>query len=122
MKKISALSALLLAMPFVVSAQSSGTFGSILTTITTLVNQLIPLAMALALLAFFWGLVKYIWSSGNEEGKADGKNIMIAGIVGLFVMVSIWGLVGIIANTFGVTKGGSETAPRVNTSAGGAIY
>ena len=119
MKKISALSALLLAMPFVASAQ---TFGSILGVINTLVNQLIPLAMALALLAFFWGLVKYIWSSGNEEGKADGKNIMIAGIVGLFVMVSIWGLVGIIAQTFGVRTGGSQTAPTVNGVVGGSIY
>jgi hypothetical protein len=116
MKKVTALSALLFALPFVASAQ---TFGSILGVINNLVNQLIPLTMALALLAFFWGLVKYIWSSGNEEGKADGKNIMIAGIVGLFVMVSIWGLVGIIAQTFGVRTGGTQTPPGVTGGGGG---
>lgn len=115
MKKISTLSALLLAMPFVASAQ---TFGSILGVINTLVNQLIPLTMALALLAFFWGLVRYIWNSSSEEAKQEGKNIMIAGIVGLFVMVSIWGLVGIIAQTFGVRTGGSQTPPTVNRGIG----
>lgn len=117
MKRVTALSALLLAMPFIASAQ---TFSSILGVFASLVNQLIPLTMALALLAFFWGLVKYIWSSGNEEGKADGKKIMIAGIVGLFVMVSVWGLVGIIAQTFGVRTGGTQAPPTVG--GGGGVY
>jgi hypothetical protein len=118
MKKTAALSALLLALPFVAFAQ---TFGSILGVINSLVNELIPLTMALALLAFFWGLVKYIWNSGNEESKADGKKIMIAGIVGLFVMISIWGLVGIIAQTFGVRTGGTQAPPSVG-GAGGTYF
>ena len=115
MKKITALSALLFAIPFIASAQ---TFGSILTVISGLVNTLIPLTMALALLAFFWGLVRYIWNGASEEAKDEGKRIMIAGIVGLFVMVSIWGLVGIIGQTFGVRQGGSITPPTVNRGTG----
>lgn len=96
--------------PLIASAQSAQT---IYTVISNFVNQLIPFMLALALLAFFWGMVKYIWAAGNAEGQADGKKIMIAGIVGLFVMVAIWGLVNIIANTFAISTGGTQTAPGV---------
>ncbi len=111
-KKLALLTGLVAAFPLVAAAQNAQ---SILSTIANLVNQLIPLMMAIALLVFFWGLVKYIWNSGSEDAKEEGKNVMIAGIVGLFVMVSIWGIVGIIANTFGVQTGGTQSPPRVNS-------
>ena len=98
--------------PLLASAQS--TITSIVNTLSNIINQLIPLLLALALLAFFWGLIKYIWNSGNAEAQDSGKNIMIAGIVGLFVMVSIWGIVGIIANTFGIQTGGPQKPPTVS--------
>lgn len=41
-------------------------------------NILIPLAFTLALLYFFYGVAKYIWSEG--QGKDDGKKIMIWGV------------------------------------------
>ncbi len=57
-------------------------------------NVLIPLAFSLCLLYFFWGVVKYIKTEG--QGKAEGKGVMIWGIVGLFVAVSVWGIVSFI--------------------------
>lgn len=95
-------------------AFAQGNLTTIINTVQNLVNLIIPLLVALALLAFFWGLVRYIWKSGDEEAQKAGKNIMIAGIVGLFVMVSIWGIISIIGNTFGVAPGGTVTPPRVN--------
>lgn len=38
----------------------------------------------------------------NEEKRKQGKQYMIWGIIALFVMVSIWGLVAILTNTFGI--------------------
>lgn len=61
---------------------------------------LIPLAFSLALLAFFYGVAKYIWSEGS--GKAEGKQIMIWGVVGLFVMSCIWGIVFFVGEEIGV--------------------
>ena len=55
------------------------------------VNLLIPIAIAVALIVFFWGLIKYIWGSG--KGHDQGKRVMIAGLVSLFVMVSVWGII-----------------------------
>lgn len=61
-------------------------------------NILIPLAFSLCLLYFFWGVTKYIANSANSSQKAgeDAKRIMIWGVVGLFVAVSVWGIVRLI--------------------------
>ncbi len=74
-----------------------------------ILNRVIPVLIALALVVFFWGLVKYIMS-GKAKG---GKDIMIAGLVGLFIMVSVWGIIRIAQNTLGVGGGGSPTVPQV---------
>lgn len=73
--------------------------------------MLIPLLMAVALIAFFWGLVKYIWSAGNGDAQKQGRSIMVAGIVGLFIMVGIWGIIGILESTFGTTNTKTIKAP-----------
>lgn len=72
---------------------------------------LIPLVFTLALLFFFWGVVKYIRSAGNE--KEEGKKIMIWGVVALFVMSSVWGLVSFIQNELLVDKGTQGTIPTI---------
>lgn len=74
-----------------------------------ILNELIPILIALALVIFFWGLIQYIRSSG--EGHGTGRNIMIAGIVSLFIMVSIWGIIRLLQNTLlpgGQNNGGIE--------------
>jgi hypothetical protein len=61
-------------------------------------NVLIPLAFALCLLYFFWGVVKYIrtGAGGSEKAAEEGKKVMIWGIAGLFVAFSIWGIISFI--------------------------
>ncbi|MBN2094019.1 MAG: hypothetical protein JW740_01460 [Candidatus Zambryskibacteria bacterium] len=83
-----------LALPFFASAQLIQT-GTLLMMIKNLITiYLIPIAFTLALLLFFWGVVKYIWSVGTE--KEQGKKVMVWGIVALFVMSSVWGLVAFL--------------------------
>ena len=72
-------------------------------------NRLIPVLIALALVAFFWGLVQYIF----QRKKGQGKKVMIAGLIGLFIMVSVWGLIRIAQNTLGVGSVGSPQVPQV---------
>ncbi|OHA91952.1 MAG: hypothetical protein A2723_00400 [Candidatus Zambryskibacteria bacterium RIFCSPHIGHO2_01_FULL_52_18] len=58
-----------------------------------LVLLLVPLVASLALLAFFWGLAKFIYNvSGDEKAVGEGKNLMKWGLIALFVMVSVWGI------------------------------
>lgn len=86
----------------------------ILRTIGDLIELATPIVVALALLYFFWGLAQYILNAGDENKKKEGREIMIWGIVALFVMVSIWGIINVIQDTFDV-RGGNIDVPQVET-------
>lgn len=60
-----------------------------------LINYAVGLLAGIALLVFLWGLAKFILHiGGGKEGKVEeGKNIMKWGLLSLFVMTSVWGIV-----------------------------
>ncbi|KKT14382.1 MAG: hypothetical protein UW83_C0028G0006 [Parcubacteria group bacterium GW2011_GWD1_44_9] len=59
-----------------------------------LINPIIAILVGVALLAFFWGLAKFIFRvGGDEKAVEEGKRIMKWGLIALFVMVSVWGIV-----------------------------
>ncbi|MEK7510911.1 MAG: pilin [Patescibacteria group bacterium] len=70
--------------------------------IILLIDQLlIPLIFALALLAFIWGIFNFFIAGGADEEKREkGKSFMVWGLIGFFVMVSVWGIVNLLVNTF----------------------
>lgn len=90
------------------AADGTGLEGAV-ANISGLINSLIPLLLTLAVVIFLWGLVKYIFKIGGEEGGKGGLQIMLWGIVALFVMVSIWGLVALLQNTLEVEGGKGST-------------
>ncbi len=74
-------------------------------------NSIIPLIFAGATVMFVWGVINFfILNAEQQEQRAKGKQFMIWGIVALAVMLSVWGLVGILGNTIGVK---SSVLPRV---------
>jgi hypothetical protein len=79
-----------------------------------LVNTLIPLLFALALLVFVWGVVKFIFNSGNELKKSEGKRVMIGGIIALFVIASVWGIVAFIGKSLKIDQSGTIKPPAVD--------
>jgi len=86
--------------------------GDVFNYITCLITKsVIPLIFALAIAMFVWGVVMYVINSNEEAKKAKGRQFMIWGIVALTVMVSVWGLVAILGNTFGITN----VIPQVST-------
>ena len=50
--------------------------------------------------------------AGDEKGREEGKSRMIWGIIGLFVIVSMWGLVRFVGETLGVDPGGDIEVPQ----------
>ena len=63
-------------------------------------SQAVILLVALAVVFFLYGILKYITAGDDEEKRSKMKNVMIYGIIGLFVMISFWGIVNILINTF----------------------
>lgn len=63
-------------------------------------NTLFPIMVGATLVVFFWGLIKFIYAAGDEKKIADGKQLIIWGIIGLFVMVSIWGIINLLYADF----------------------
>ena len=101
MKKFLALTAMAI-IPAVSFAQNDAEgiiqrFGGILDLLT-------PIVFSLALLFFFWGLADYILKSG--EGKELGRSRMIGGLVALFVMFSVFGIIRFVQQSVGLD--GSE--------------
>jgi hypothetical protein len=114
-KALFVLSATLSSLAFA-SAQSFTAINTIIASVQGIVTRLIPLAVGLAILAFFFFLVKFIWNSGDPSGRADSLRGMGYSVLALFVMVSIWGLVGFIGSALGVGQGGSAPIPTVQVA------
>ena len=60
----------------------------------------IPLLLALLLLLFLWGVVRYFFVKGEAESRREGGSFILWSIIGFAVVVSLWGLVSIVAGVF----------------------
>ncbi|MBI4692243.1 MAG: hypothetical protein HY773_02270 [Candidatus Terrybacteria bacterium] len=74
-------------------------------TIKGVLNAVVPLLIGVAVVVFLYGVIKYITSGGDPEKRTEARNVMIYGIIGLFVMVAVWGLVNVLISTFGLGGG-----------------
>lgn len=78
--------------------------------IQDILNSILPVLIALAVVYFVWGVVLYVIGDA-EEAKKKGKDRIIYGIIGLAVIVSLWGLVYIVVDTFGLDSVAPELSP-----------
>jgi len=72
-------------------------------------NPLVYVLIGLAVVVFLWGVIKFVISEADSD-KQKGKEFILWGIVGLFVMVSVWGLENILEHTFNLNN--SNITPR----------
>ena len=90
--------------------------------INTVNNIVVPVLFALAFIVFLWGAFEtFIWGANSEEVQTRGKNLMLWGLIGFFVMVSVWGLVNILTGTisFGNNAGPTGGTPTAGVQVGG---
>lgn len=83
--------------PIYILAAGVGDLTGLVTLVNTLFKSILPLIMGLALIFFLWSLANYMLKAGEEQVEA--RQQMIWGIIILFVMVSVWGLVAILSKT-----------------------
>ena len=79
------------------------TLGHILNFFTCLISQsIIPLLITLSVAFFIWGVGQYMLNANDSTKREEGRKFMVWGIIALFVIVSIWGLIKILTGTFGI--------------------
>lgn len=89
------------------------TIGDLVQKISTgILQPVIYLLFGLAIVVFLWGVVQYvIGSQGDERKLQQGRQVMIWGIIGMFIMASAWGIVSILCNFFGTCATVSTGTP-----------
>jgi hypothetical protein len=66
------------------------------------INPLVQLLFAAAVFYFIYGVFKYIKDSDESSSRTDGANHVLWSTVGLFIMISVWGIIEILEKTIGV--------------------
>lgn len=67
-----------------------------------LLNPMIILLFAAALVYFLFGMVQFMANQDKSDKRDDGKRHMLWGIVGMFIMFGVFAILRVIASTLGV--------------------
>jgi cell division protein FtsW (lipid II flippase) len=105
MKNLLKISTVALALtPLFILAKTNA--DSVLDVIGELLGSTLRLLFLGALVFFVYGVIKYVISV-NSDDKGNARKVVIKGIIGLFIMTSVWGIVGVIQATFNIGSGGA---------------
>lgn len=96
-----------------VAFASASTIQDVLRNLTLPIQLATTLIVALSLLAFFWGMAMYVFGSSNDDKRKKGIPMMVWGIVALFVMLSIFGIINMLQATF-LVGGGTIQVPKIS--------
>jgi hypothetical protein len=97
MKKTLTVAAIAL-LPGIAAASVGQSISSLLALVSNTLGALVYIVMSLGLLVFLWGVVQYV-IAGSDDKKDAAKHVMLWGIIGLFVMSCVWGIVGLLKDT-----------------------
>ena len=115
----------ILLSPVMAFAGGAGTVGTpnvtwitaVINAIDTVVTSAIPIFLGIALLIFIWGVVKFMMSD-DDNSRSEGKKHMLWGLIGLFVIVSVWGLVILLQVLVGIEGQDAISPPQVPRAGG----
>lgn len=109
---VSALAALVPALAFADVPQGLQNTASGLTdfvkSLTDAANALIPFFLAIAVVVFIYGVIKFILATGAED-KAVARGFIIYGIIGIAVIVSLFGIIKLLQRTVGISSFDNST-------------
>lgn len=110
-KAVIALS--LFVFPVVVSAQAQlnkDYLQGIKDLVVEVLGWLVPILIALAFVWFLYNVFAYMIKT-EPDAKEGARKQMIYGIIGLAIMIAVWGLVGVVTSFFGVDNAKLPTLP-----------
>ena len=97
--KKSALS--LICLPNGVLGPQNCNLKALIFTVVDYIQQAVVVIFALSVVTFIWGVFKYtVYAQGDESQTKEAKDVIFYGLIGLFVMTSVWGILKIIQTSF----------------------
>lgn len=104
-------------LPFLAKAQGglgsqgfAATIDGFIGYLLYLAGRALPLLILAALVLFLWGILRiFFWDRGHADD--NNKKFILWGVVGLFVMVSVWGLVNVVRDTLRLDNSRVPAAP-----------
>ena len=110
----------LFALPLLVGAQASevtvpvnigDNIGGITAGINNLFSIIAPILIAVVIIYLLFGAFTFATAGGDEEKRERGKNILLYGLIGVFLIVSIIGLINFVINSFTIGTNDTITSP-----------
>jgi hypothetical protein len=92
-----------------------GVLGNTIGIVMNILNYLVYIILALAIVYFLWGVFKYV-TTGSDSDREEAIQTITHGIIIIFVMVSLWSLVSILGRTFGLGYNGAPQLKSVNVN------
>ena len=80
------------------------TVAGLLRRLQGVLNAAIPFIIGLTIFVIIWGIFTYVTQAANEEKRTEARQFILYGIIGLFLMLSIWGFVNILIQTFDLNR------------------
>lgn len=69
-----------------------------------IINPLILLVFAVAFLVFAWGIFQFLANASEGSKREEGKQKILYGLIGMFIMFSAYGLIRLTLGTFGINQ------------------
>ncbi|MAZ67201.1 hypothetical protein CL652_00295 [bacterium] len=70
--------------------------------VSSIIDPVVLLIFSAGVFLFTWGLVVFLLNLESSEKRQVGVKHMIWGILGVFVMATVFGIIDIITETFGL--------------------
>lgn len=86
------------------------------------IDPAVKVVFTLGLFFFLWGLVQFLWNLKDGHVDENGKNHMVYGMAGMLIMVSVYGIIALIMNTFGIDPGTATDVSRIQNVDPGANF
>ena len=77
--------------------------------VTQIVNPLILLLTAVAVVVFAWGVFQFVWHSGDDKAREEGRRAILWGFVGFVIIFGAYGIINLALQTFNLTPNGKST-------------
>ena len=80
--------------------------------VTQIVNPIILLLSAIALVVFAWGIFEFVRGAADDKSREQGRKAIFWGLIGFVIIFGAYGIIDVALRTFGIdsiptTSGGS---------------